>query len=623
MNRKPRWQGLLLLGAALGLWAAQAPRSTAPAVESAPAISPQRLQEHINFLASPELKGRGTGTPELDRAAQYIAGEFRKAGLEPLAEKSYFQKFRVTVGAELGRRNRAALAGSSAETGGSQPLRLGEDYLPLNFSDSGEASAPVVFAGYGITAPEFNYDDYAHLDVAGKAVIVLRHEPQEDDEKSVFAGRELTSHSLIVNKAINARNHGARAMVLVNDPMGHPGEEDLLLKFGSLVGPENAGLLLIQVKEGTAERWLRQPGKPATLAALQRAIDAKLEPQSFELPEVKLNLAVDIRRITAATQNVVGVVRGRDPNLVQEAIVIGAHYDHLGLGERNSLAPSQAGQIHPGADDNASGTAAMLELAGAIGARRRDLRRSVIFIAFSGEELGRLGSTYYTKSPPWPLERTVAMLNLDMIGRPRDSKLYVGGVGTSPVFQQILEQANRTGLHFSYSESGYGFSDHTSFYVKNIPVLYFFSGLHSDYHKPSDTPDRIQAAEEARVADVALRAALALAALGERPQFVRVREPQQPVAGGAGGYGAYFGSVPDMGEEVVGVKFADVREGSPAAQAGLKAGDILVQFAGKEIKNLYDFTYALRTHKPGEVVRVGVLRGSERLTVDVKLAQRK
>ena len=606
MNRTIRCRTLLLvLVAALGLTAAQTP-----------SISPERLQRHINFLASPALKGRGTGTPELNRAAQYIARQFRKAGLEPAGGKSYFQKFRVTVGAELGKRNRAEFA----RAGAGAALRLAQDYIPLNFSDSGEAGVPVVFAGYGITAPEYHYDDYAHLEVNGKAVIVLRHEPQEDDPKSVFEGRELTQHAQIVNKAINARNHGARAMILVNDPVPHPNEEDSLVKFGSLIGPENAGLLLVQVKAAVVEGWLVNSGK--TLAALQKAIDEKLEPQSLALDGGTLQLGVDIRRITAPTQNVVGVVRGSDPKLSEEAIVIGAHFDHLGLGERNSLAPSQAGQVHPGADDNASGTAAIIELASALSARRRDLRRSVVFIAFSGEELGLLGSAYYTKNPLWPLERTVAMLNLDMVGRPRENKLYVGGVGTSPAFKQILEQSNRTGLQLSYSLSGYGSSDHTSFYVKNVPVLFFFSGLHLDYHKPSDTPDRIQVRDEARVADLALRTTLALGALDQRPQFVRVQEPR-PAVGGGGGYGAYFGSIPDMGEEVVGVKFADVRDASPAWKAGLRGGDILVEFAGKEIKNLYDFTYALRTHKPGETVSVTVLRGNQRLTVDVKLEQRK
>lgn len=606
MNRNQRVLSLcLLLALSAGIWASDQP-----------ALAPERIKAHIEYLASQRLKGRGTGTPELNKAAKYIAEQFKREGLEPGAGKSYFQKFRVTVGAQLGPQNKAeAVIGKQSIS-----LKAQQDYQPLNFSDSGGVSAGLVFAGFGTTAPEYEYDDYLHLDVTGKAVIVLRNEPQKDDEKSKFDGRQPTQHSQIVNKAINARNHGARALVLVNDQPG-PAEEDLLIKFGSLTGPENAGILLIQAKRDVVDKWLAPSGK--TLAQLQKAIDEKLTPQSFYVPDAKLELKVDVRRITAETQNVVAVLRGRDPKLAEEAIVIGAHYDHLGLGERNSLAPSQAGKVHPGADDNASGTAVVLELGRALAERRRDLRRSIVFLAFSGEELGLLGSAYYTKNPAWPLERTEAMLNLDMVGRPREGKLYVGGVGTSPGFKEILEKANRTGLQLSYSESGYGSSDHTSFYVKNIPVLFLFSGLHADYHKPSDLPEKIQFADAARVGDLALRTTLTLAAQDARPQFVRVQEARPPAGGGGPGYGAYFGSIPDMGEEVEGVKFADIRDGSPAAKAGLKAGDILIEFAGKPIKNLYDFTFALRAHKPGEEVSVTVLRGKEKMTVTVRLEQRR
>jgi hypothetical protein len=581
-----------------------------------PAISPENLRSHVEFLASPKLKGRGTGMPELNRAARYIEKEFRRAGLEPLNGRSYFQKFQVTVGAKLGKDNAVEVMNGGTRAA----LKLHQDFVPLNFSDSGAATLGLVFAGFGITAPEFNYDDYTHLDVKDKAVIVLRNEPQKDNEKSVFDGRQPTNHSQIVNKAINARNHGARAMILVNDQLNAE-EQDLLVRFGTLTGPHNAGILLIHAKRNVVDEWLKPSGK--SLAALQRAIDEKLEPQSGELPGVKLALRVDVRTIKADTQNVVGVLRGSDPKLAGEAVVIGAHYDHLGLGNSSSLAPSQIGQAHLGADDNASGTAVMLELVRALSAACKDLRRSIVFIAFSGEELGLLGSAHYTKNPLWPLEKTAAMINLDMVGRPKDNKLYIGGIGTSPIFREVIEQANRTGFQLSFQQSGYGSSDHSSFYVKNVPVLFFFSGLHADYHKPSDSAEKILYAEAARVGDVALRAARALATREERPQFVRVQEERPAGVGGGPGYGAYFGSIPDMGEEVEGVKFADVRDGSPAAKAGLKAGDILVEFAGKPIKNLYDFTAALRAHRPGETVAVAVLRGGQRLSVEVKLEQRR
>jgi len=586
---------------------------------AAPAASAQRIQADINFLASPQLKGRDTGTPENNRAAKFIADEFRRAGLASLGaqddKEPYFQYFTVTVGAKLGKQNRLrAQRAASRET-----LRVGEDFQPFNFSDNGEASMPVVFAGFGITAPEYHYDDYQGIDVKDKAVIVLRNEPQKDDEKSVFDGRQPTRHSALVNKAINARIHGARAMILVNDLLA-PGEDDRLIPFDSLSGPLNPGILLLQVKRSTVDGWLAASGK--TLAGLQKPIDEKLEPQSMAIEGLTLDLRVDVEHIHARTQNVVGVLRGSDPQLAAEAVVVGAHYDHLGLGRHDALDPDSAGKVHPGADDNASGTAAVLELARLLAARRGELKRSVVFLTFSGEELGLLGSAYYAANPLWPLDKTVAMLNLDMVGRVRDSKLYVGGTGTSPAFPAILQAANTTGLHLESSQSGYGSSDHTSFYVKDIPVLFFFSGLHADYHRATDTPDKILAGEEARVTDLAERTLLALAS-GQRPQFTRVAEPH-PVGttGGGGGYGAYFGSIPDMGSEVEGVRFADVRDGSPAAKAGLRRGDVLVEFAGAPIKNLYDFTYQLRAHRPGEEVRVVVLREGVRVEATVKLEVR-
>lgn len=604
---------LALLAAMTVVWAGpEQPKSPA-----ATAISQTTLQGHVNYLASQKMRGRGTGSPELEKAAAYVASQFKKFGLRPAFKDGYFQKFTVTVGATMGKGNSATVKQGSE----SRALTLEKGYQPISFSESGQATLPLVFAGYGISAAEHNFDEYFHLDVKDKAVIVLRHEPQEDDEKSVFAGKQLTTYSEVVSKAINARNHGAKAMILVNDPAPHSGEEDSLIKFGRLSGPDKSGILLIQATQAEVNQILASTGKK--LADLQSAIDAKLEPQSLPVPGVELDLRIDVQRRTAMTKNVVGVLRGSDPKLKDEAIVVGAHYDHLGLGERGSLTPSQVGQVHPGADDNASGTAAMLELARAMSAEKTSLKRSVVFMAFSAEEMGLLGSGQYTKSPAWPLEKTAAMVNLDMVGRPKDNKLFVGGIGTSPGFKALVEQANQSSFTLSYSDSGYGSSDHQSFYLKGVPVIFFFSGLHADYHKPSDVPERIQAADHARVAEVAMRTAEALASLDARPQYVRVVEPPRPVAGsGVSGYGPYFGSIPDMGEEVEGVKFSDVREGSPAALAGLKAGDILVDFGGKPIKNLYDFTFALREHKPGDEITVTVLRGKDRLTVPVKLTRR-
>jgi hypothetical protein len=621
--RKPAWRiGRVLLATALGLSLAGSLHvGQFAAKEAREQFSAQEFREVVKFLASDGLKGRGNGTPELDKAAAYIAKRFRKSGLQPVGDnRTYLQHFLMTVGAKLGANNSLVYERGATR----QTLAVQQDFLPFSFSAEGSVEAPLVFAGYGITAPDLHYDDYAGVEVKDKIVIVLRHEPQEDDEKSVFAGKQFTTHASIVNKAINAKNHGAVGMILVNDAGSHPKEPDDLIRFGTLAGPEEMKLAALQVKAAVVEEWLKASGK--SLVALQQAIDRDLSNHSFALePFPRVALTVDVQRTRRQVANVVGLLPGQDERLGKQAMVIGAHYDHLGLGDNHSLAPSLIGQVHHGADDNASGTSGVLELARGLAARRGELKRSIVFVAFAGEETGLLGSSYYTQHPAVPLEQTLAMINLDTIGRISRNKLYVGGVGTSPGFKKLVEEANRSvGFELSYSASGYGASDHMSFTVREVPVLFFFSGLHADYHKPSDTWEKIDAASGARIVELVANVVAELDALPEKPPYVRVAEPASPAMGGGGGYGAYFGSIPDFGEaQHGGVKFADVREGSPAAKAGFKGGDVLIEFDAQKIDNLYDFSYALRAHKPGDKVVVTVLRNGERLTREVTLEARK
>jgi Peptidase family M28/PDZ domain/PA domain len=522
----------------------------------------------------------------------------------------------VTTGAKLKSDN-----GLIEQIGGKkQSLVLNQDFVPLSFSSSGSCTGSVVFVGYGASAEEFQYDDYAGVNVKDKIVVVLRYEPEIFGEKSGHQG--LTQHSQLVTKAINARNHGAKAVVLVNGKLAD-GEEDSLMRFGSVSGPTNAGIMLLQVKDAVAEGWFQAAGK--SMAEVQQQINHMSKPASFAFPEtMQLSLKVDIEATHARVNNVLAYLPGK----TDEYIIIGAHYDHLGRGDSNSLAPSQIGQIHPGADDNASGTAGVLELARMFAPMQGQLERGILFASFSGEELGLLGSAEWVKEPTLPLDKCAAMLNMDMIGRIKDNKVYIGGVGTGSTFKAILEQAQKqshSDFKIEYSAGGYSASDHTSFVAKKIPVLFFFSGLHSDYHKPSDTWDKINAPAAAQLLDMVSDVALPLASEPARPAFVTVVEdkPMGGISGGGGGYGPYFGSIPDFGEVKDGVRFSDIRPGSPAAKAGLRAGDILVQFGDKPIHNLYDFTDALRRSKVGEVVEVKVLRDGKPITASVKLEQRK
>jgi hypothetical protein len=579
-----------LAGFAVAAWA-QAPAT----------ISADAYLAHVKYLASPELKGRATGSPELEAAAAYIASQFQSFGLKPVPGSTYQQAFTTTVGSHLGANNH--LEGNAAEL----PLRTG--FIPFGFSSSGTVSAPVVFVGYGITANEYHYDDYAGVDVKDKVVLLVRHEPQENDDKSVFQGKELTQHSTFAIKAVNAKMHGARAVILVNDSYPHhTADSDELTPFGQATGPTDAGVLFVQVKEATAE--------------ILNGIDQDLQPRSFALGKLKVNLTLDIQHDLKTVHNVAAYLPGK----TSEYVIIGAHYDHLGLGDEHSLAPSQIGQIHFGADDNASGTAGVIELARWF-SKQPQQQRGILFMTFAGEELGLLGSNYYTQHPLLPLENAAAMLNMDMIGRIRGGKVYVNGTGTGSTLDKLVESIHPPeSFKLDLSEAtGYGGSDHMSFTVKQVPVLFFFSGLHGDYHKPSDTWDKIDAPDAAKLLGYVAQITTRLANDSERPKFQRVAEKTAPVGsgGGGGGYGPNFGSIPDFDEPPKGVRFADVRDGTPAAKAGLKAGDILIEFDGKDIGNLYDFTYALQSHKPGDEVLVKVLRGSQTIVAKVLLTERR
>ena len=574
------------------------------------------------------MKGRASGSPELEKAAKYIADKFRADGLKPLGG-SYLQPFEIATSSKLGKNNQF----ESVRAGEIETLQVEKEFVPYDFSSSGKAAGAVVFAGlrdHGWPGDTTTTIISLGLDVHGKFVLVLEHEPQEFDDKSVFDGKVYTVHSETYSKAANARIHGARGVILVFDRVNHIGHQgegrDELERFSKDGGPPDAGIPFVQVKESTVLPWVRATGQD--LIATEEAINTDLKPRSFALPGVEVRESIDVERVVRTVHNVVGYLAGESP----EYIIVGAHYDHLGLGGQFSMAPAMTGTVHPGADDNASGTAGVLELAryaAAAGAPKP--KRGILFMTFAGEELGLLGSEYYAGHPLLPLSHAIAMLNMDMIGRVRDDKLYIGGAATGATFRSDLDDlVSKTNFRVDYSDSGYGSSDHTSFTAKQVPVLFFFSGLHGDYHKPSDTWDKINAPDAVNVLRLVEGMIQRLEAQKDRPVFVSVKEDSNPHAGSisgagssGGGYGPYFGSVPDFAEPATGVRFADVHPDSPAGLAGLKAGDILTAFDGVEIRNLYDFTYALRAHKAGDEVAVQVLRGAEKISAKVKLTERK
>jgi hypothetical protein len=492
---------------------------------------------------------------------------------------------------------------------------------PLGFSTSARLHAPVAFAGYGITAPGYEWDDYAGLDVRDKLVLVLTQEPGEMDSTSRFDGSVNTPYAELRTKAINAREHGALGLLVVNGPQNHSGEP-LRAPRAEGAGYMSSGLLAASISERVAEAILSPAG--LTLADAQRAIETSGAPHSLSCPE-SLTLTVTLRRSKSSTRNVAGILHGRDTT---RAMVIGAHYDHLGYGGDNSLAPDRH-VPHVGADDNASGVAAMLGVARRLGARAATgwrPRHDLVFCAFTGEESGLLGSSHLVDDPPVPLAQVEEMINMDMVGRLRNNQLMVMGNGTADEFPAMVRNVNRAAGRDSFelhtSSDGYGPSDHSSFYKKQIPVLMLFTGAHADYHKPTDTWNKIYGQGLLRVSGFACTL---VESLDARPR-VHYRKAEADssmgrIAGG-GGYGSYLGTIPDYMQTEGGVLLSGVRSGGPAAVAGIQGGDVIVKFDGVRIDNIYDYTYALRSRKPGQEVRITVKRSSAEQEFLVTLGRR-
>jgi hypothetical protein len=579
-------------------------------------IDPQvdRIRDHVHYLASEELTGRGVDTPGIKLARDYIAREFAKYGLRPGGDNgSYLQGFNVATGVTVKQPSLMAL-------GKQPPLRLNEEWVPLGLSRSGKVEGDIVFAGYGITAKDYGYDDYADIDAKGKIALVLRYEPPPKDEKSPFQkAPRYSNHATLRAKANNARDHGAVGMILVDLNQRGNEQKELISTLGSLWRGGNS-LITAQVKRSAIEKWLEVQG--ISLKALKEKIDREGKPASQPLPAVQLALQVSLEEIRRRTENVIGILPGSDPTLKDEHIVIGAHYDHVGFGHYGTRDSHTSGQIHHGADDNASGTAVLLQLAERLSRAQLKPARTVVFVAFSAEELGLHGSRQYVNSPPVPLSSTKAMVNLDMVGRLRDDRLTVFGTRSAEgLSDMVLEEAQKRGLQVTESD-GIGPSDHMSFYNKKIPALHFFTGLHADYHRPSDTWEKLNVAGMARVTELVRAIVERIANRKESMSFVSL--PSRPPSSGSEqrGYGAYLGSIPEFGANEEGVRLAGVQDGSPAALAGLREGDVIIRLAEMTIQDLEDLTAALRSKKPGDSVEITVLRNSQRLTLKATLRAR-
>lgn len=580
---------------------------TVPA--SIPASIPtETLRAHVRFLVSPELKGRLTGTPEAERAARYIAEAFRSAGLQPAGDDGTFlQSYPFVAGTHPGKDNRLEVVEGEATV----PLMFKKDFQPMLFSDVGTAEGALVFAGYGISAPDLKYDDYEGLDVKDKIVLALRFSPDGEKADSPFA-----QYDRLQDKAIAAREKGAKAILFVTGPLDR--KEDTLTEPVKQGMVANLKILSAQISVKSADALLKRGG--AKLKELQKVIREKKAPKSLDLPQVRLRLNVDLIQEKKTGLNVVGYCPPETEGS-EETVVIGAHFDHIGLGGESSRAEKKYGDVHPGADDNASGAAGLMELARAIAAQKPALRRGLVFIAFSGEELGLLGSDYYVRHPYKLLKEVAAMVNLDMIGRLRNDVLVVNAADTSPQWGPLLDRLN-AGYKFDLKKSPGGFSagDNTSFYKEDIPVLFFFTNLHDEYHKPSDTAATLNYEGEARLLEFVKDAVLEIASAPERPVFTKSKVT---TGGTKGAMRVYTGTIPDFAAEADGYKISGVQPESPAEKAGLKKDDVIVGVGTMTIHSIYDYMAAFKSMKPGDKVEFRFQREGKEQKTTVELAPSK
>lgn len=591
--------------------------SAAHAQTGAAVQSPTRA--HVEMLASSKLEGRLAGSAGEKLAAEYLVKELQRMGAKPLpGQADYRLPFAFTAGSkDAGSTITVQREGAPART-----FTTREQVMALSYSDNGEVSGPVVFAGYGLVVPpsqNFSYDSYQGLDVKDKVVVVLRYFPEDADMQTRAA---VARYSDLRYKAQAARQRGAKALVVVTGPRSPNAGNIVPMTFDTALA--GSGLVATSANGEVAQAiFAAVPDK--SLEAVQKELDSgNPHVAGFAVTGVTLTVKADVARERQTGHNVVGYFPASmtAPGVDKPWVVIGAHYDHLGRGATGSSLASkeQAGQIHHGADDNASGTSAVLAIAEALSKQPRKRNLAVAF--WSAEELGLIGSNHFVTTPPVPITGMAAYLNFDMVGRSTDNKLTVQATGTSPMWPKMLEQANvAAGFDLILQEDPYQPTDVSSFNQAGVASLAFFTGAHVDYHKPTDTAEKINYEELDRIAEFATDITRRLLDLERAPQFTKVE--QKTEGGGRAGMRIFTGTIPDYATEVKGLLLGGVIGGGPAEQAGLQKGDVIVEIAGQSIANIYDYTYALELLKIGQPAKVVYMRNGERRETQLTPAARK
>lgn len=561
----------------------------------------QRIRADVAYLADDAREGRGIGTKGLDDAAVYIADKMKEAGLEPAFGDSYFQEFEMGWGFTLGEKNFITYGGQTIDTK--------SGVMPTGFSAAGEVTGKVMFAGYGIIAPEFEYDDFADIDVKDAIVLCMRKEPGEFDSTSKFDGINVTAHSTLRAKAGNAKLKGAKALLLVDGPLyADTSQAEELVPPSSNEAYIDCGIPVLRITRAAVKKLFPE----FELDKLQRSIDSNTQPRSLEVTKDDASMSTDLTRETVSVKNVGAILRGGD-----DILVVGAHYDHLGYGQSGSL-DEQTNVIHNGADDNASGVAGMLEVMRML--KANPINSTVLAVAFTAEETGLGGSSHLVKNFPLDMSKVRLMLNLDMVGRLNEKNEFtVLSCKSAEELSSIVERAAiGTDLKITCKGDGYGPSDHMNFYLADKPVLFFFTGAHADYHKSTDDAHLLNYEGEVKITQLAYNTLRELDALESPLTYVRTSEPPDQ---GGGSFRVYFGSIPDYAQpdSLIGVLLSGTREGGPAANAGIKGGDLLVRMGKVTLNNIYDFVFALRTYAPGDTVDVEYVRDGKHELANVVL----
>jgi hypothetical protein len=582
-----------------------------------------KTRAHVQTLASDRLEGRLAGSTGERLAAEYIVAQLQKIGAKPVPGRRDFRSpFEFTAGTKDAGSMVEVRSESAPATAKSAAVGQPPSARALSFSDNGDLEGPVVFAGYGIVVPDsqdFGYDSYATLDVKDKIVVVLRYFPEDADQKTRSL---LARYSDLRYKAMAARQRGAKAMLVVAGPRSPNAGELIPMTFDTALA--GSGLIAVSINGDAANAIFR--GAEKTLEEAQKSLDSgNPHVTGFAIPGVTVHVRAAVQREKKTGNNIVAYLPATEPvgTMAKPWVTLGAHYDHLGHGEAgNTLAgKDEAGKIHHGADDNASGTAAVLATASVLAAQPR--KRHVLVALWSGEELGLIGSNAFATNPPVPLDQIAAYLNFDMVGRMQDNKLSVQATGTSPVWGRILEQANvAAGFDLQLQPDPYQPTDVATFNTASVPSLSFFTGTHTDYHKPSDTADKIDYEDLDRVVDFVATIVRRIGDTAEAPQFTKV-EQQMQSGGGRAGVRIFTGTIPDYATDVKGLLLSGVIGGGPAEQAGLAKGDVIVEIAGQTIANIYDYTYALEVLKIGQPTKVVYMRSGTRHETMLTPAARK